>query len=137
MVFRRATPYDAELILHFWERSGATTSTTDEVSAVRRAAAHPSAVFLLALEDGEIVGSVIGAFDWWRGNIYRLVVRPDLRRQGVGRQLVRQVEAIFSEWGVRRTSVLVEVDKPVARAFWSALGYPLDEHIGRHARTAS
>jgi ribosomal protein S18 acetylase RimI-like enzyme len=133
--FRRATPNDAESILRFWRDSEATASTTDEVGHLRRVVEHPTTVFLLAVEDRDIVGSLIGAFDGWRGNMYRLVVRPDRRRQGIARQLVRQVEAIFSAWGVKRTSVLVPADVPGAREFWCAVGYPCDEHINRHVRT--
>ena len=95
MKFRRATPDDAESILRFWIESGASMSTTDEVGYVRRITDNPGAVLLLALSDGKIVGSLLGTFDGWRGNLYRLVVSPERRRQGIGRELVRQVEQIF------------------------------------------
>jgi GNAT superfamily N-acetyltransferase len=91
-----------------------------------------AAVFLIALVSGVIVGSLLGTFDGWRGNMYRLVVSPGRRRQGVGRELVRQVEQVFAEWGVRRVTVLIEVDRPSATESWSAVGYPRDEHVVRH-----
>ena len=109
-------------------------STTDEVEYVRRVTQNSAAIFLLAVAEGEIVRSILGTFDGWRGNMYRLVVRPSHRRHGVGRQLVRKVEKTFSEWGVRRITVLVEIDRPSAMEFWSAVGYPRDEHIVRHVR---
>lgn len=132
MEFRRATPDDADLTLQFWKDSGASMSTTDEADYLRRVTENPATVFLLAIVDGKIVGSLLGAFDGWRGNMYRLVVHPSHRRQGIGRQLVRQVKKVFSEWGVRRVTVLIEVDRPWAMEFWSAVGYPRDEHIVRH-----
>lgn len=132
MEFRRARPDDAESILRFWKDSGASMSTTDEVVYVRRVTENPAAVFLLALVDGRIVGSLLGTFDGWRGNMYRLVVAPEHRRQGIGRGLVRQVEHVLWEWGVKRTTVLIEVDRPGAMEFWSAVGYPRDEHVVRH-----
>jgi GNAT superfamily N-acetyltransferase len=132
MEFRRAHRGDAESILRFWNDSGASMSTTDEVGSVRRVTENPAAVLLLAMIDDAIVGTLLGTFDGWRGNLYRLVVAPEHRRKGIGRQLVRQVEQIFRHWGVRRTTVLVEVDRPWAIEFWSAVGYPRDEHIVRH-----
>src|SRR5687768_14801445 len=99
VTFRRATPDDSDSILRFWKNSGASMSTTDEEDHVRRVTVNPAAVFVLALMDGDIVGSLLGTFDGWRGNMYRLVVSPRCRRHGLGRQLVRHVEQIFAEWG--------------------------------------
>ena len=134
MEFKRATPRDAESILRFWNDSAASMRSTDDVEYVRRATTNPAAVLLLAVED-EIIGSLLGTFDGWRGNMYRLVVHPQRRRQGVGRQLVRQMERVFAQWGVRRVNVLVEIDRPTAMAFWSAVGYPHDTRIVRHVGT--
>jgi GNAT superfamily N-acetyltransferase len=90
---------------------------------------------VLAVADRRIVGSLIGTFDGWRGNMYRLVVAPDHRRHGLGRRLVREVESVLAEWGATRTTALVEIDRPVAAAFWTEVGYPRDEHLARHAGT--
>lgn len=137
MEFRRAGPEDAEAILQFWQESGASVSATDDLGSVRRITTNPGAVLLLAVARGDIVGSLLGTFDGWRGNLYRLVVAPDLRRRGIGRRLVREVERIFDGWGVRKTSALVEVDRPWAAQFWSSVGYPADDRIVRHAAVHS
>jgi GNAT superfamily N-acetyltransferase len=133
--FRTATPSDAESILRFWEESGASMSVTDDTGHVRRVVTNPAAVLLLALSGDQIIATLLGTFDGWRGNMYRLVVHPSRRRQGIGRQLVRRVEDVFAEWGVRRVTVLIEVDRPWAMAFWTAVGYPRDDHIVRHVGT--
>jgi GNAT superfamily N-acetyltransferase len=133
IALRRANPDDAEAILRFWKDSGASVSSTDDVASVQRVAESAAAVLVLAMADGRIVGSLIGTFDGWRGNMYRLVVAPDHRRKGLGRRLVREVESVLAEWGVTRTTALVEVNRPVAGKFWSAVGYPRDERMVRHA----
>ena len=79
---------------------------------------------LVATEDGRIVGSLLGTFDGWRGNLYRLVVKPSMRRRGIATALVRQMEEQFAQWGVHRINVLVERDRPWVVAFWAAAGYP-------------
>jgi hypothetical protein len=38
------------------------------------------------------------------------------------------MEQIFRAWGVRRIIALVEVERPWAMQFWSAVGYPRDGH---------
>ena len=135
MEFRTATAIDAEQIVRFWQDSGASMGATDHADDVRRVVANPTAVLILAVVENEIVGTLLGAFDGWRGNMYRLVVHPSRRRQGIGRQLVRQVEHVFANWGVRRVTVLIEVDRPWAMEFWAAVGYPRDERIVRHVGT--
>ena len=106
---------------------------TDTASSIRRAAEHPGVVFLLAAEEhGRLVGSLIGAFDGWRGNMYRLVVLPSHRRKGIATNLVRRVEEVFGQWKVNRVTALVEHDRPWATQFWESVGYAKDEHSIRH-----
>ena len=135
MTFRRATPEDAEPILRVWQASGASMRATDQVEQVRRVISNPAAVFVVAVAGDEIIGTLLGTFDGWRGNMYRLVVHPNRRRQGIARELVRRVEQVFAEWGVRRVTALVEVDRRWATAFWAAVGYPLDNRVVRHVGT--
>ena len=132
MEFRTATPDDAERILQFWREAGASFGSTDRPDYVRRVAANPASLLVLAVAQDEIIGTILGAFDGWRGNIYRLVVHPRHRRQGIARRLVGHVEQVFATWGVERVTVLIEVDRPWAMAFWTAVGYPRDDHIVRH-----
>jgi ribosomal protein S18 acetylase RimI-like enzyme len=84
---------------------------------------------------GQVIGSIIGTFDGWRGNIYRLAVQPDYRRRGVARALVAEVEKRLTRQGAKRITALVEKDNPSAMIFWEAVGYRVDERIVRRVRT--
>jgi ribosomal protein S18 acetylase RimI-like enzyme len=126
---------DAEALLELWRRAGATPSVTDTAEAVRRAIAHPAAWVLLAEAEGLLIGSVIGTFDGWRGNIYRLAVDPAYRRQGVARALVAAVEQRLLQAGARRITALVEHAHPDPVAFWPAAGYEQDRRITRYVRS--
>ena len=132
MTIRRATVDDAEALVAFWAAAGASMGSTDNADCVRAAVVYSHAVMLLAMDEGRIVGSLLGTFDGWRGHMYRLVVDASHRRRGVATSLVRQMERQFKEWGVMRVNVLVERDRPWAAAFWTAVGYPRDERINRH-----
>ena len=132
---RAATPDDAERIVRFWHDSGASMGPGDSVESVRRAISHPAARLILAEAGDDLVGTLLGTFDGWRGNMYRLVVHPDSRRQGIARQLVKRMEQFFGEVGARRITVLIEVDRPWAVEFWTAVGYPRDHRIVRHVGT--
>lgn len=101
---------------------------TDDVESLRFMLQHPAAVLLLATTSDGIIGTLLGTFDGWRGHVYRLVVHPTRRRQGIGRTLVREMEQVFIHWGVRRIIALVEVDRPWAMQSWADVGYRRDDH---------
>jgi ribosomal protein S18 acetylase RimI-like enzyme len=132
VVIRRCRPEDAEALLTLWRQAGATVSATDTPEDVRRAITASPAWVLVATMDGQLAGSVIGSFDGWRGNLYRLAVHPDHRRRGIARALVRAAERRLAGEGARRMTALVEKDHPQAVAFWQAVGYQVDERMVRY-----
>jgi ribosomal protein S18 acetylase RimI-like enzyme len=131
LVIRRCRPEEVEALLTLWRQAGATVSATDTVEDVRRAITASPAWVLVATIDGQLVGSVIGSFDGWRGNLYRLAVHTDHRRHGIARALVRAAERRLAGEGARRMTALVEKDHSQAVAFWQAAGYQVDERMVR------
>ena len=126
---------DIEGVLELWRQADATPSVTDNADDLRRAITDSPAHVLVAEAQARIVGSIIGTFDGWRGNIYRLAVHPNYRRHGVARALVAEVEKKLAEQGARRITALVEKDHPLAMDFWEAVGYGVDERIVRRVHT--
>jgi ribosomal protein S18 acetylase RimI-like enzyme len=126
---------DVEAVLELWREAAATPSVTDTIQDLRRAIAMRGAHVIVAEADGKIVGSIIGTFDGWRGNIYRLAVDPKYRRQGIARALVAEVETRLAAEGAKRVTALVEKNHAWAASFWEAVDYRLDHRIARHVRT--
>ena len=89
---------------------------------------------LVAEMDGELVGALIAAWDGWRGNMYRLAVRPDLRRRGIAGELVAAGHKRLLARGARRVTALVSRDDEVAKALWRSAGYDEDGQIARFVR---
>jgi ribosomal protein S18 acetylase RimI-like enzyme len=125
---------EVDAVLELWRQGDATPSVTDTAANLRRAITDSPAHVLVAESDGQIVGSIIGTFDGWRGNIYRLVVHPGYRRRGIARRLVAEVEKRLAGQGTKRITALVEKDHPWAVDFWEAVGYGVDRRIERHVR---
>lgn len=132
---RRALAGDVPAVLDLWaaSRSGH-ASTTDRREDVERLVAESPAALLVAERNGEIVGALIAAWDGWRGNMYRLAVREEQRRLGIGLALTRAGEGHLRERGARRVTALVAYDDEVAGGFWESAGYPFDREIGRRVR---
>ena len=125
---------DAAAILQVWLDAAATESVTDNLASVERAI-RECTCFLIAETAARLIGTLIGGFDGWRGNLYRLAVVPEYRRQGVAGSLVADAERLFRERGVRRVNALVERKYDHATGFWRAVGYHDDVRMARFVRT--
>ena len=134
-VIRECRCEDVEAVLELWRQAEATPSVTDNADDLRRAVADSPTHVLVAVAEGQIVGSIIGTFEGWRGNIYRMAVHPNYRRRGIARALVAEVEKRLTRQGAKRITALVEKDHPKAMTFWEAVGYRVDERIVRRVRT--
>jgi ribosomal protein S18 acetylase RimI-like enzyme len=134
ITLRECEPDEAPAVLRLWRESGATPSATDTEADLRHAIARSRGLVLVADADRRIVGSIIGGFDGWRGNLYRLVVHPEYRRRGIAGAMVREVERRLIAMGVARITALVEKDHPSATAFWATIGYETDARIARCVR---
>ncbi len=106
----------------------------DRREDVERLLDDSPAALLVAEMEGEIVGTLIAAWDGWRGNMYRLAVRDGYRRLGIGLALTRAGEERLRQRGARRVTALVAFDDDTAGGFWDSAGYPLDREIGRRVR---
>jgi ribosomal protein S18 acetylase RimI-like enzyme len=120
---REARPADVPAVLALWRTDGVPSSRTDDATSVSTVLAHPTSTLLLAEVNGDIVGSVIAAWNGWRGALYRLVVAPSHRRSGVATLLVRAAEEILIDFGARRLHALVLEQADPAQQFWRSAGY--------------
>ena len=91
----------------------------------------PYARLLVAESQGDLIGFVLGmivdlAPDMFEqevsGFLADIFVKADYRHRGVGRSLVKSLEAWFAERGVRHYEWHVAAHNASALAFWRAMG---------------
>jgi ribosomal protein S18 acetylase RimI-like enzyme len=136
IVIRPVRTDELDAVLRLWHAAGVTPpSISDSIDGLTRLIREPGALLLVATIDNQIVGSVIGGWDGWRGNIYRLAVTPEFRRKGIARQLVAEVSRELFAKGATRLSALVEHEHQWAIDFWDSvkdLGYERDPKFARY-----
>jgi ribosomal protein S18 acetylase RimI-like enzyme len=120
---RSAVASDIPLVLELWFAADAEPSHTDNAESLTKLVAHDPDALLVAHDNELLVGTVIAAWDGWRGSIYRLAVVPSHRSQGLGRRLLAAAEERLDRAGAQRLQAIVVETSPIARAFWSAVGW--------------
>jgi ribosomal protein S18 acetylase RimI-like enzyme len=135
-MIRSATEQDIEPVLCLWDAADGPSSVTDTREGLRRLMATNRDALLLAEWDGALVGSLIAAWDGWRGSFYRLAVHPDRRRQGIATALLGEGERRLRARGAVRLTAIVAEDDPAAMGLWEAVGYSKQQRRVRFVRLA-
>jgi ribosomal protein S18 acetylase RimI-like enzyme len=119
-IIREFAISDYEKAAKLWEASGIRVDALEDVQLKRR---RDPDLFLVAEEDGELVGIVIGAFDGRLGSINRLAVAGAYRRSGLASRLIGAVEERLREKGARRVWAWIEGQNAASRQLFAHLGY--------------
>jgi ribosomal protein S18 acetylase RimI-like enzyme len=98
-------------------------------TVIRQKLACQRELFLVAVIDGVLVGTVMGGYDGHRGWIYSLAVSPEARRQGVGTALMRYVERELANRGCPKVNLQVLASNAGTVEFYRKLGYAIEERV--------
>jgi ribosomal protein S18 acetylase RimI-like enzyme len=115
-----------------WARCGPGVqfSRSDEPAEIQKKLTRDPDLFVVAEQEGRLVGAVMGGFDGRRALVYHLAVAPEARQQGIGRALMAEVEARLREKGCLKSYLLVTKDNAGALAFYRELGWDvMDMHL--------
>ncbi|MBS0279910.1 MAG: GNAT family acetyltransferase [Proteobacteria bacterium] len=86
-------------------------------------------LFLVAREDGRVIGSIVAGYDGYRGHINRVAVLESHRRKGVGALLVRAAEARLSALGCTKINLQIRAANHAVASFYRGLGYAVEDRI--------
>jgi ribosomal protein S18 acetylase RimI-like enzyme len=134
-LFRAATAEDVQPVLELWAAARSGHAETPDTEEAVRTLLETDPGSLLVADDGEVIGALIAAFDGWRGNMYRLAVRPDRRRERIATRLVQHGEQRLKAKGAPKVTALVGRGDAQAEELWRAAGYRDDVNIGRWVRS--
>ena len=123
-------PYEAgdkAAVIDLWHRCGLTRPWNDPFRDIERKLQVRPDLFLVALLDGRLVGSIMVGYDGHRGWINYLGVDPDCRRQGLGRALMQEAERLLRLEGCPKINLQVRSSNAEAVAFYRGIGFLQDE----------
>lgn len=123
---------DYPSVRELWQQAGpgVQLSPSDEPLEIERKLERDPDLFLVLVERGEILGTVIGGYDGRRGIVYHLAVRPERQGEGLGRALMIEIEDRLRSKGCYKYYLMVRKELDQVLTFYQSLGCELmDLHI--------
>ncbi|MCX6072363.1 MAG: GNAT family acetyltransferase [Chloroflexi bacterium] len=123
---------DWQAVHALWARCGPGVqfSRSDEPAEILKKLRRDPDLFLVAEQGGQVIGAVMGGYDGRRGLVYHLAVAPEVRRLGIGRVLMAELETRLREKGCLKSYLLVTKDNADVLAFYRELGWEvMDMHL--------
>lgn len=129
---------DYDLIYELWNSTEQSRRAMNPVDDSRKGIErylkrNPTTCFLAYLnertENHKIVGVILTGHDGRRAIVHHLCVRPDFRRQGVARMLVKKAEEALRKEGITKVFGLVFKDNIAANDFWENQGYTIRTNL--------
>ena len=144
MEFRPIAPGDEPALVRFFARipDADRTFLKEDVEDPQVLAewSRPGAARVIALDGGEVVGSVaIVPLHGWSSHVgeVRLVVDPEHRGRGIGRDLARQAVVEAVQLGLSKLVVDVISDQLALIGMFRALGFEPEALLADHVRDRS
>jgi ribosomal protein S18 acetylase RimI-like enzyme len=118
-------PADYPAVIDLWQNAGPGIHVrrSDQPEQIELKLQRDPDLFLIAEEEAQIVGAVLGGFDGRRGFMYHLAVAESHRRQGIGLALMEELERRLRAKGCIRYYLLVTKDNESAMQFYEAYGW--------------
>lgn len=126
---------DEQAVIALWSEDGSDGAPhNDPATVIRNKLAVEQDLFLVAIVDDAVVGTVMGGYDGHRGWVYAVQVARSCRRKGIGSALVRRLEALLAERDCLKVNLQVRSTNAGVVAFYEQLGYAVEERVSMGKR---
>jgi ribosomal protein S18 acetylase RimI-like enzyme len=129
MQIRPFSDGDEDAVIALWQEVGITRPWNDPHKDIARKRRVQRDLFLVALADDVVVGTVMAGYDGHRGWVNYLAVAPARQRRGIARALMAAVEVGLAALGCPKVNLQVRTGNADALGFYARLGYGRDEVV--------
>ena len=134
MQVRRYRDGDRDALVELWRSAFPDDPPHNEPAAMLDAKLAVDDLVFVAETAGRLDGACMAGYDGHRGWLYAVAVRPDVRRRGLGRNLVEATLAALRERGCIKVNLQIRADNAAVESFYRSLGFAPEARIsmGRH-----
>jgi ribosomal protein S18 acetylase RimI-like enzyme len=108
---------------------GYETAHNEPNLSISKKIATKDGLFFVAVENTDIVGTIMAGYDGHRGWLYSVAVDPNKRLSGLGSSLVHQAEKALADLGCMKVKLQLLSTNEATVAFWKSLGYSVEPTI--------
>jgi len=106
-----------------------------DVAIPAKKAVQPE-LFLVAVDNGQVIGSVMAGYDGHRGWLYAVAVLNSHQRQGVGTALIREAEKRLRSLGCGKINLQIRASNSAVVQFYKHLGYTAEDRVSMGKRVS-
>ncbi|HEX7055579.1 MAG TPA: GNAT family N-acetyltransferase [Bacilli bacterium] len=101
----------------------------ETIEALGRQLAWNSDLILVAVDNGAVIGVIIGTIDNNHGYYYRIAVASQHQRKGVGKALIQALRVRFENRRVRKVMVTVDRHNEPILPLYEKLGFRVSDFL--------
>jgi len=121
MELRNYVDADYDEVVSLWKETGLFIESLDTREILRKKIKFSPDSFVVVVNNGKIIGSVVMLLDPWMSTIFRVSVSPESQKEGIGGLLMDEAERRARRIGANSVGVYIEREK-VGR-FYEKRGY--------------
>jgi ribosomal protein S18 acetylase RimI-like enzyme len=123
-------PEYEQALISLWKECGLIVPQNDPAKDIRKKFEFQPDLFLVALLDAYLVGSVMVGYEGHRGWLNYLAVLPKYQKQGYGRKLVEKAIEELNRLGCLKVNLQVRKTNTSVISFYEHLGFKDDNVVG-------
>ena len=129
LTFRPYVPEDQKAVVALWEACRLVVPQNDPIADIQTKMQFQPDLFLVAVAENRLVGTVMAGYDGHRGWINYLAVAPEQRRQGIAKAMMILVERKLRALGCPKINLQVRRTNTAMIHFYQAVGFEEDDVI--------
>ena len=129
MIIRPFEPPDEAAVIELWRRCNLIRPQSDPHKDITRKMRVQPHMFLVAVVEGALVGSVMAGYEGHRGWLNYVGVAPEHRKRGIGRALIDEAERLLREAGCPKINLQVFSGNHAAMHFYRSIGFVFDDSV--------
>lgn len=129
MIIQPYAPQYEEQVIVLWRKCDLIRPQNDPAKDIRRKLKVNPELFLVALEGGKVIATVMGGYEGHRGAVNYLGVDPAYRKNGLGRRMMAAIEEKLLKIGCPKVNLMFRLENSDVEKFYEKIGYTRDAVI--------